>query len=851
MKKVLPILTGVILVLSGLGAAAITNVSTNNVLNNGDNTKTLGTFEKTEISKSTFTPYGIERYSNAYVNVKMEGISTYHSVPGNPVVPKVVKVFELPFGAKNINVEVSVNNVQEQVIEKEIRPGPPHLPLIVSDEGVPIVHEKNAQVYSSEQLYPTKWHDVDITIGKNEDGEVITNVAVKLYPVRYSPKLNTISVADGTDIKITYDLGETRPASEEGDYDLMIITPRKFSIALIRLILHKERNGIKTELHTTESIYRTYTEEDGDKPFKIKKAIQHEYDNHNISYVLLVGGLKNHIWAEPNEHQNYGVKGWHVPVRYHNFFDNPAHPLSFADIYDPGVISDLYYADIYRYNETSGDPEFNDWNSNGDKYIAAWGMEERGFEGVKNDTNLDLNPEVSVGRLACRNTKEVRDVVSKIINYERYTAGKKWFKRVTVISGDGFMDQVDLDFQWDTTDEPDGEYTICAQSRVGEGAYGVPDEVEITIDRSRKTELNVHHDDHLRINDYPNSYPTLPIAEIINVDQGNNLGDNDLVKIVNESEAYGNSFTGWANINFSEGILHIRGKTYNPEPYGNVTNIRCWVENETGEVVFDDVRENVEMYYEGEWVCGNQTLLGSGGATYYMPDDFEQEVIFASNGELTGPDDIIESLRDGCGFAFMSGHGSPSVWSDHFPGIPGDRRNGSIPGIFSITFGPKFLPIIPQFPLRKIRNYGKLPILLIGGCHNSQFNVSMVPTLFDKHNEKMTWSHGIPTPECFSWTFVRMPRQGAIATIGNTGLGYGVPGKECLVEGLDGGICIQFFENYSIEYDNNDGVAYLGDVYLNTQRAYHNEFDMEFLDHAKTLTQWVLLGDPSLRIGGY
>jgi hypothetical protein len=851
MKKVLPILTVIILVLSGLGAAAITNITTNNVIINRDNIEKFGTFEKAEISKSAFTSYGIERYSSEYINVKMEGISTYRSVPGNPVVPKVVKVFELPFDAKNIDVEVTVNNVKEQVIDKEIRPGPPHLPLIASDEEVPVVYEKNVQIYSSEQLYPTKWYDVDITVGANENRDIITNVAVKLYPIRYSPKLDTISIADRTDIKITYDLGETRPISDEDDYDLMIIAPSKFSLALIRLISHKSNNGIKTELHTTESIYKNYAEEDGDKPFKIKKAIQHEIEYHNISYVLLVGGLKNHIWAEPNEHHNYGVKGWHVPVRYHNFFDNPEHPLSFADIYDPGVISDLYYADIYRYNETTEEIEFNDWNSNGDDYIGAWGMRKRGFD-VDNDTNLDLNPDVSVGRLACRNTKEVRDVVSKIINYERYTTGKNWFNRITVISGDGFMDQADLDFQWNTTEEPDGKYSICAQSRVGEGAYGVLDKVNITINRSSNTYLNVHHDDHLRIEGYPNSYPTVPIAEIINVDDGNNLGwDNFVNNSVSEGDAYGNSFTGWANINFTDGILHIRGKTYNPEPYGNVTNIRCWVENEGGEVIFDDVRENVEMYYEGEWVCGDQSLLGGGGALYYMPEDFEQEVIFASNGELTGPDDIIDALGDGCGFAFISGHGSPCVWSDHFPGIPGDRFNGSIPGIFSITYVPKFLPIIPSFPLNKIRNYDKLPIMLIGGCHNSQFNVSMIPTLLDKHNEKMTWSHGIPTPECFSWSFVRMPRQGAIATIGNTGLGYGVPGKPCLVEGLDGGICIQFFKNYSKLYEIDKDNIYLGDVYLNTQRAYVNQFDMEFLDHAKSLTQWVLLGDPSLKIGGY
>jgi hypothetical protein len=462
-----------------------------------------------------------------------------------------------------------------------------------------------------------------------------------------------------------------------------------------------------------------------------------------------------------------------------------------------------------------------------------------------------LYPDVFVGRLACRNTKEVRDVVSKIINYEKNTYGKKWFNKMVVVSGDGFMDQVDLDFQWDTNGESDGKYTIMAQSRIGESAYGALEKIEINIDRSVETVLTFNHDDHERIVDFPNGYPALPIAEIVSVSQGDILGNTNFVNnSVKEKFAYGNSQTGWANLNFTDGVLHIRGKTYDPKPYGNITNIRVWVENETGVIVFDDVRENIEVYYEGEWVCGNQSLLGGGGALYYMPENFKQEAIFASNGKLTGPDDIIDALGEGCGFAFLSGHGSPSVWSDHFPGIPGNRQFGSIPSFSNIAWGPRLLPLIPSLPMSKIRNWNKLPIVVIGGCHNSQFNVSLIPTLLDKYNVKNTWSHGTPTPECFSWTLVRMPRQGAIATIGNTGLGYGVPGKECLVEGLDGGICIEFFKQYGMEYEVN-GTAVLGDVYTDTIRSYHNQFDIDNLDHAKSLTQWVLLGDPSLQIGGY
>lgn len=835
MSRALPLLMIGILILSGIGAFA----GTNNVsIKNYNDDKTT---DRSDIMTYSFSPFAIEEYNNDYIEVNLKDVSTYIKNPGDPVLPKVIKTFELPFHACNINVEVTVNNIQEYEISEEIRFASPHIPLIAEEEEIVINSEKNNKVYSSEELYPSSWYDFRIGCGLNDENIRKTHVTVPLYPVRYSPKLNKIYVAESAEIKITYDLTVEKKQSNGKKYDMVIIAPRMFALALGKLVRHKNNVGIKTFLKTTESIYRSYN--GVDKPEEIKYFIQDAIKNHNITYVLLVGGLKNQVLANPREHRNYGARWYYVPVRYHNFYDDPEHPLTIAKIHDPGVISDLYYADVFKKNQSSGETEFENWDSNGDGIIGAWNFLPN--PNVTDDT-LDMYPDVIVGRLACRNILEVRTVVNKIVNYEKESYNKSWFKRMVVISGDGFLDQEDLDFQWDTNGLPDGKYTIIAASRKPKyWDFGQADKIQITLDRTQPTNITFNHDDHLRIKEYPDE----PIAEIVSISDGNILGFNDSGLInISEGNAYGNSVTGWANINYSAGILHIRGKTYDPSPYGNITNTRVWILNEAGEIVFDDWRNGSEMYYEGEWITGNETLKGGGGALYYIPDDFEHDIYWASNGRYSSKEDIINALSQGCGFAFLSGHGNPVLWTDHYPGIPGNRIHGSTESFSIYQIQNKF-PFLKSI-MKQVKNYDKLPIVLIGGCHNSQFNVSLIPTFLDKTNEKNTWCHGLPVPECFSWYLVKMPRTGAIATIGNTGLGYGVLGKDCLTEGLDGGICIEFFKQYGLEYNIN-GSAILGDVYARTLESYWKTFDMDFLDHAKSLTQWVLLGDPSLMIGGY
>jgi len=821
MKRILSLMVVGVLVLSGAGAVALSN----------DMTEVSNNNEKSGMITIAFSSLIIEERDGNYIEVSLKDTSSYLMNPGQPMMPKVVKSFELPFGAQNVKVDVIPGEVQEYEIDYEIHPAPAHVPLIADRNDIIVTFEKDMAVYSSREIFPSSWYTLHVGCGLNADNKLVTHVALHVFPVRYAPALGKLYAADNMNVMVTYDDPESSWLSTTNEYDLVIIAPSKFANILERLAGHKNSFGVDTILKTTEEIYDEYS--GIDKPEQIKYFIKDAVEQWGIKYVLLVGGLKSLIWARPRDDANQGSKDWYVPVRYTNCFDNPEHPLSSSSIHDPGVISDLYYADIYKEGGV-----FEDWDPNGDGILAAWGR-----PGVKNDTGIDFYPDINVGRLACRNRREVKTMVDKIIKYEESPADPSWFKKMIVVSGDGFLDQEDLDIQWDTNGFPDGEYTICAQSINPDAIAGPIDKIHVTLDRTVKSSISFNHDDHLQID----SYPFPPIAEITSPSNDDVLGNTDYYYEPTEREAYCNEFNDWAIVEYTDGIMHIRGKSYDPRPYGNVTDIHVWIENEDNEIVFSDWRNDTEMYYEGEWITGEKLLEGRGGALYYMPEDFEKVIIWASNGKLTGQKDVIEALSQGCGFAFLSGHGSPNVWADHYPGVPGNRGPGSVTGL-KVTSLSIYSPLTkpPIFPMNRLSNKDKPPVVLIGGCHNSQFNVSMIPSLLDIKNKRSMWTHGSPVPECFSWYLCKLPGRGAIATIGNTGLGYGTLGKTCNIDGLDGGICIEFFRQYGEE-----GHHILGKAYTQTVRTYVTSFDMGNQDHAKTLQQWALLGDPTLMIGGY
>ena len=777
-----------------------------------------------------------------YLLIQLEGTSTFQTTAGQPQLPRIVHMIELPFGVTDIQVSVTPHDITTQHINQEIKPAVQMIPLAVDYQNAAAsTTMKDEQAYAMTTPYPETWFTTSTGVGLNKNNQHVTFVTIHYYPIRYTPATGTLHVATDADVSITYLEPKHNPFPLTSEYNLVIIAPKSFENALQPLIEHKNSHGVLTMLKTTEDIYSQF---DGvDKPEKIKYFIKYAIETWGVEYVLLVGGLKNMVFSKPRDNVNEGSKGWHVPVRYTNLYDNPKFPLAAENtLFDPGVLSDLYYADIY---EDGGN--FSSWDTNGDGIFAAWGK-----PGVENDTGLDLYPDVAVGRLACVSVSEVRTVVKKIITYETTTYGEAWFKKYVAISGDGFLDQEDLNFQWNTTGLPTGVYTIYAQSSNPSADYGPIEMINVTVDKTKETNLTFNHNDNLRINEYPG----LPMAEIVTVSEGNLLGNTDYTYVPADNEAYCNEFFFWANVSYLSGVLTIRGKSYDPVPYGNLSSIHLWIKNDADVIVFEDWRNNTEMYYEGEYTTGEKVLLGRGGAMYYMPEDFERDILWTSNGNFTGEDDVIDAWTEGAGFIFISGHGSPNVWADHYPGVPGNRKYGSVTGLEVTTIRP-YPPFfrIPLYPMDTIRNGEKLPIAVIGGCHNSQFNISMIYGFLDgmiyflpSFPKIHMWCYGTLVPEAFSWRLIRNPHGGAIATMGNTGLGYGMPGVDLTTGGGDGWITIEFFKQYGSE-----GLDVLGQAYQQTLTSYVNTFDMTDLaaGHPKSVQQWVLLGDPSLKIGGY
>jgi hypothetical protein len=239
-----------------------------------------------------------------------------------------------------------------------------------------------------------------------------------------------------------------------------------------------------------------------------------------------------------------------------------------------------------------------------------------------------------------------------------------------------------------------------------------------------------------------------------------------------------------------------------------------------------------DPYYEGE--AENQQALD------YMTG-FTGVKRWTSDGSLTGQDSVIQAISGGCGFLFFDGHGNPSVWSTHPP------NNGSV-----------WIQGLINTDMRKLSNGEKLPVAVVGGCHNAQFNVSLMRILEGIKSEGLkyfqrTFYYKDWVPECWAWKMVQVKQGGAIAIMGFTALDWFATG-----DGNSDGIpdCTQFFSGYAnTHFFKNYGVngkTILGQAHTQTLIDFiaDNPPMGEKLD-CKTVQEFVLLGDPTLQIGGY
>ena len=253
-------------------------------------------------------------------------------------------------------------------------------------------------------------------------------------------------------------------------------------------------------------------------------------------------------------------------------------------------------------------------------------------------------------------------------------------------------------------------------------------------------------------------------------------------------------------------------------------------------LVAGDSYNDTHHFNEGELISEETIRL--------MPD-FTPVKVYASEQD-TNRKTVNKAMNQGAGFAYFCGHGNPASWNTHFP------PNGT-----EWTSGYTYKDMI------YLRNGQKLPIVVVGGCHNGQFDISMWNIIKGVRENGLKYFRLKPKaggfwynlwiPNCWSWWLTSKMGGGAIATISNTGLGTHGDGDADnnsiadYLEVLDGWLELRFLELYGTEnmdiLGQNHGETIT--VYLN--RFIGNDAKMD----VKMVQQWILFGDPSLKIGGY
>ena len=201
---------------------------------------------------------------------------------------------------------------------------------------------------------------------------------------------------------------QTQATKNNSEYDLMIITPADFSNDLQPLLTHKEQHGIFTKIITLDDIYNgIYFDTQGrDDAEKIKYFIKNALDTWNIKYVLLMGDTDK------------------ISMRK-SYATGTLWSFDF-------ILTDLYYADIYDQNKN-----FSSWDTNNNSIFGEfiWDVGQNKTEYID---DVDLYPDVGVGRLPVSNNKQVKTVVKKIVQYETQTYNQQWFHRLILMGGDTF-----------------------------------------------------------------------------------------------------------------------------------------------------------------------------------------------------------------------------------------------------------------------------------------------------------------------------------------------------------------------------------------------------------------------------
>ena len=262
---------------------------------------------------------------------------------------------------------------------------------------------------------------------------------------------------------------------------------------------------------------------------------------------------------------------------------------------------------------------------------------------------------------------------------------------------------------------------------------------------------------------------------------------------------------------FKKAVL-AGGDGFPPERYGPIADPDLW----EGEIVCDVWADLLE-------------LRGVESTKAYCSDQGDIQVRKA--------EDVYNLVNDGgAGFCHYTGHANPFSLGSYEPGT------GITDPEPPLTDFYRFLNLI------QYDNEYELPFFVCEGCHNAQFDVTgqdLIDYVVGASPEFLFLRFEWIPHDSSSWLILQ-EGGGGIGLIGNTALGLGGL-NDGITEFVGGWIMIRFCEAWAVEE-----IDYTGAIWTYGINGYIDNFDVgKDTGDRKTIEERVLLGDPSVRLGGY
>lgn len=289
------------------------------------------------------------------------------------------------------------------------------------------------------------------------------------------------------------------------------------------------------------------------------------------------------------------------------------------------------------------------------------------------------------------------------------------------------------------------------------------------------------------------------------------------------------NFCSWDSNN--NGIYGEPSDKVDLYPDVNLGRLACASVEEVNVVVDKIIHYETETY----GITWYNTMIFIGGNTFPFPGNegdelnalvqgimsqFTPKIISTSKHNFNRPT-ISGTISQGAGFLDFSGHGFEF-------------------GMLSYT--PSYLQKKYYYTryINDLKNGYELPVMFFDACLTAKLDYVLQDFLdyrpFNLLNPlvkalKVNTSKRLT---CYAWAFLTHQGGGAIATIGATRTAFG---------GIDEGagkISLEFFSAYNQS-------QYLGQMISQMQTGYINDVHQD----AFTVEEFILLGDPTLRLGGY